>query len=293
MALKQGKIIAVNRELRTVIIANKTRQYHAVCQRAVFNRYLRFLTPGMFVIVKLRTERRLRKNKPSFTITDFLTIVKPSPRRRVLFSQRNLRSETAQFINTLNSTMFLDLEMSMHPYRVDKSFTQEIIQVGYVLSVNDEIIERYRAFIRPKRHKTLTKRTLKFLDLTQKDVDEGITFEAFYNHFKAVLKRYNPAVIVWGSNDKSALKDAAHIHGFKPLDIRFVNLLKLHKNVFRLKDDLGLAKAVKLYGNHVDSQKHDALEDAEMTRLVFNGFKATLNDTLKPNWSSIKKPVKK
>jgi sporulation inhibitor KapD len=176
--------------------------------------------------------------------------------------------------------MFLDLEMSMHPYKVDKDFKQEIIQASYYLmDEKNNVIEVYDQLIKPTRHKKLTKRTLKFLKITQEDIENGIDFKEFYDHYKHVIQKYNPAVIVWGRNDFLALKECYKINNLPNIkDARYVNLLKLHKNYFHLKNDLGLFNAFSLYEAPLENQAHNALEDAFVTSKIFFGFQAVLND---------------
>jgi sporulation inhibitor KapD len=187
--------------------------------------------------------------------------------------------------------MFLDLEMSMHPYRVDKSFIQEVIQVGYILvDEEDKIVERYNQTIQPTIYRKLSKRTVKFLGITQDDVDKGIPFADFYHHFKQVIYKYNPAIIVWGRNDFLALKQAYKINHVPTLvhTTRYINLLKLHKNYFHLKNDLGLFNALGLYKEFDKPQSHNAYEDALVTMQIFYGFRNVVNNKLNVDISNYK-----
>jgi sporulation inhibitor KapD len=198
----------------------------------------------------------------------------------VYYDVKNIKKGTTALINNLGHKMFLDLEMSMHPYTVDKSFKQEIIQVGYILvNDKDEIIERYNEIIKPTRHPKLSKRTLRFLDITQEEVDRGLSFTDFYHHFRYVVETYHPAIIVWGRNDFLALRDGYKINKVPSLDrkTRYINLLKLHKNYFHLKNDLGLFNACNLYCDIEKEQSHNAFEDALFTYKIFQGFKDVLN----------------
>lgn len=250
----------------------------------MFNRYMTYLAPKNMIVINVKINHSTAKKHRTYTIKDVVKIVKPTPRDPlVLYSHDTIINQTKTFVNSLKNTLFLDLEMSMHPYYKDPTFVQEIIQAGYVLvDRHGKTIEKYMAFIQPTKHKKLTKRTLKFLDLTQADIDSGIPYNTFYAHFKQVLKTYNPAIIVWGKNDALALKETANINDLPNINdtSRFVNLLKLHKNIFKLKNDLGLIKAYHLYGYATDTQRHDALEDAEMTKRIFDGFKAYLNNSI-------------
>ena len=52
----------------------------------------------------------------------------------------------------------------------------------------------------------------------------------------------------------------------------FIDLLKLHKDYFNLKDDLGLFKAYQVYYKIDETQAHDAHDDALITKQVFDAF---------------------
>jgi sporulation inhibitor KapD len=280
----KGTIQTIDIDERLITIKTRQRVLTLYIQRAMFNRYMTYLAPKNILIVTVKINHDTTKIDRTYTIKDLIKIVKTTPRKTlVLYSHDTIINQTKHFVNSLKNKLFLDLEMSMHPYYKDPTFVQEIIQAGYVLvDEHGNTIEKYMTFIQPTKHKKLTKRTLKFLDLTQSDIDKGITYDTFHQHFKHLLKTYNPAIIVWGKNDALALKETANVNDLPNMNdsSRFVNLLKLHKNVFKLKNDLGLLKAYQLYGYTTDTQRHDALEDAEMTKRIFDGFKAYLNDSI-------------
>ncbi|MBU1020659.1 MAG: hypothetical protein KJ847_05540, partial [Firmicutes bacterium] len=131
----------------------------------------------------------------------------------------------------------------------------------------------------------LTKRTLKFLKITQEEIDNGIDYIDFYNHFKYLIDEYNPAIIVWGRNDFLALRDSYKINKVPNLHskTRYINLLKMHKNYYNLRNDLGLFNALKLYTREETVQTHNALEDAIVTYEIFKGFKKVVNYQLDVN----------
>jgi sporulation inhibitor KapD len=284
MQMIKGTIQTIDIDKRLITVTTRNRVLTLYIQRAMFNRYMTYLAPKHMIVANVKINLDATKSHRLYTVKDILKIVKPTHRKTIiLYSHDTIINQTKHFINALKYTLFLDLEMSMHPYYKDPTFIQEIIQAGYVLvDQHGKTIEKYMAFIQPTKHKKLTKRTLKFLDLTQDDIDRGITYDTFHTHFKSVLKTYNPAIIVWGKNDALALKETANVNDLPNINdtSRFVNLLKLHKNVFKLKNDLGLLKAYQLYGYTTDTQRHDALEDAEMTKRIFDGFKAYLNDSI-------------
>ncbi len=275
-----GKIIDVDTKRRTIDIIHRGKKKTCYLQRSKFNTFSSFLRVGHFAVLRVSKPKR-KRDYVAYTVRDVKKLIQPiAGKRRVLFSTVTLKREIRTFINTLGAKLYLDFEMSMHPYRVDKDFKQEIIQAGYILvDKDDNVLKKYETFIRPTRHKTLTKRTLKFLTLTQKDVDQGIPFETFYEHLKNLLDTHDPAIIVWGRNDFLSLDEAYELNRLPSLakGSRFVNLLQLHKNYFRYKDDVGLKTAFTMYGNSLDTQRHDAYEDAWMTKRIFEGFRHWIN----------------
>ncbi|OQX93721.1 MAG: hypothetical protein B6I17_01525, partial [Tenericutes bacterium 4572_104] len=53
------------------------------------------------------------------------------------------------------------------------------------------------------------------------------------------------------------------------------------KNYFGLKNDMGLFNAYNIYSEiDLNNQKHDAMEDALVTKKVFDYFKAVCNNEM-------------
>ena len=276
-----GRILCIDELDRIISIRVKNRIRFFYLQRSMVNKIGKYLAISRFIQFVEENEKRVYKGRKVSNINFVLKIVEIRYRKNIIYYDiANIKKGTKELINSLDVKMFLDLEMSMHPYRQDKNFKQEIIQVGYYLvDKNDNIIDKYSEIIKPTIHKKLTKRTLKFLEISQNDVDNGINYKDFYDHFKQVIEKYEPAIIVWGRNDFLALRESYKINKFPSLKkkTRYINLLKLHKNYFSLKNDLGLFNALKPYIEPNNEQIHDALEDAYATYQIFNGFKDVLN----------------
>ncbi len=276
-----GKIKFYNEELRMLTIEFRKRVHYFYLQKSLHNHIGQYLAPGRFIVLSANTAFRNYKGYKVHTVEYVERVQFNRYRKNIVFYDRKLiKKGTKELINSLDCKMFLDLEMSMHPYHKKPNFKQEIIQVGYLLvDKNEQIIEQYNQIIRPTLYPKLSKRTTKFLSITQEDIDQGISFSAFYEHFKQVLMQYKPSIIVWGKNDILALRDAYRINKLPSLHkySRFINLLKLHKTYFNLKNDLGLFTALNLYLGTAVSQDHDAMIDAQVTRKIFQGFKAVVN----------------
>ena len=102
----------------------------------------------------------------------------------------------------------------------------------------------------------------------------GSITKFFYKDLERVIETYHPKLVVWGKNDISALKDSYEMHQKVSLTYEqdFIDLLKLHKDYYNLKDDLGLFKAFKTYYDVEELQVHDAKDDAAVTKYVFDAF---------------------
>ena len=276
-----GRILSYDEEDRIISLRVADRIRYFYIQRSLLNKISKYVQVSRFIQFTITDEERHYRNYKVSTVDYIIKIVHIRYRKNIVYYDiKNIHKGTKALINNLKYKMFLDLEMSMHPYKADKNFIQEIIQVGFVLvDENNQIIEEYNENIQPTIHKKLTKRTTKFLEITQTDVDNGITFKEFYDHFKSVIQTYHPAIIVWGRNDFLALKYSYKINKLPTLApyTRYINLLKLHKNYYHLKNDLGLFNALNLYENHDVKQSHNAFEDAIATLKIFNGFSDVIN----------------
>lgn len=287
-----GRIFYIDEEERIIGLKVKDRQSYFYFQRSLLSKVGKYLEISRFIQFVIDDKPRIYRKTKVYTVDYIIKIMAIRYRKNIVYYDiKKIKKGTKELINNLETKMFLDLEMSMHPYTVDKNFTQEIIQVGYYLvNKENEIIEEYNQLIKPTLHPKLTKRTLKFLKITQAEINKGIEYKEFYNHFKKVIKQYNPSIIVWGRNDFLALRESYKINKEKTLrqKTRYINLLKLHKNYFNLRNDLGLFNAYKAYYNIENPQAHNALEDAKVTFKIFEGFKQVVNEKIMIDLTSFK-----
>lgn len=276
-----GRLHTLDSDERIITIKHRRAIKSYYIQRSLFNEMEKYLTPNRFLQFEIAKETRIKRKRRIATIDHFIRIQSLRTRESITYYDiRQHKTETRALMNRLNYKCFLDLEMSMHPYYVDKNFVQEVIQVGYLLvDEQDNIIQEYDTMIRPTRHKKITKRTKKFLKISQEDVDKGIDFETFYNDFETMINTYHPAIFIWGKNDYLALREGYRVNHLPTLkdQTRYINLLQLHKNHFHLKNDLGLFNALSLYQNVKHKQVHNALDDAYATFEIYKGFKKVLN----------------
>lgn len=217
-----------------------------------------------------------------YQVSYFHRIEKLNP-YRLLYDLEILRDDMTKVITQYNHYLFLDFEMTMPKYNPKESFTAEIIQFGAILTDDkgNEILER-NYFVLPK-NKRPSIRTIKFLNL---DLDEfikgGKEYEHFYLDLKEIMNHYAPKIVVWGKNDIIALDDSYKINDLIPLtnENDFFNLLVLHKDYFNINQDIGLFKAYQTYfpENQIKPQRHNALDDARVTKTIFFEFLKELKE---------------
>jgi sporulation inhibitor KapD len=290
--LVSGRIIHFDEEERILGLRFNNQIKLFYLQRSMVNQLGRYLVKNRFIQFVTVEEERDYKNK-KVTNVDYITKIMAIRYRKnkVFYDYKTIKDGIKELVDSLDYKMFLDLEMSMHPFRKDKNFKQEIIQVGiHLVDANNKLVFKYNEVIQPTLYKKLTKRTLKFLTITQEEINNGLPFKSFYDTFEKLIKEYNPAIIVWGRNDFLTLKEAYKINKLPSLKshTRYINLLKLHKTFYNLKNDLGLFNALRLYEDAPDAQTHNAYEDAYVTYLIFKGFKKVLHNQLVVDVSNYK-----
>ena len=280
-----GKIKTIDEEKRIINIEYKGYVYACYFQRALMAHISRYLHINRFMQVVVGNEPRVIQGVKAYTVDYVKRIMQIRHRDNIVYYDENtIKKGTKELLNNLEYKLFLDLEMSMHPYKKDPTFVQEIIQVGYVLvDIDGNIIKKYNEIIQPTVHKKLSRRTLKFLEITQGDVEQGMDFKTFYHHFTDLIDTYDPAIIVWGKNDFLALREGYLVNNLPSLkdQTRYINLLKIIKNYFHLRNDIGLFNALELFHGSDINQIHNAYEDAYATMQIFDQFINVANGNLK------------
>ena len=106
-------------------------------------------------------------------------------------------------------------------------------------------------------------------------IENQIPYLTFYNDFKEIIEKYNPAIVVYGKNDILVLNDSYLLHNVPSLkdQTRYVNLCQLIKSHYELRNDPGLFKLFQIYYDNEDIQVHDAFNDSEVTAKVFEAFR--------------------
>lgn len=240
--------------------------------------FFMYLRKGVLVDFEISSRKKKIGVFSYYQVAHFNQIISLYP-FYVHYDLKQMRHEMKDVLSGYRYYLFIDFEMTMPGYH-DHHFQPEIIQVGYVVSeAQKKILHEDGYYVMPKEHLTLSKRTKKFLNLDEeKFFAEAVSYDVFYDQLKKMIKKYQPKLVVWGKNDITAMQDSYVMHEKMPLteENQFIDLLKLHKDYYNLRDDLGLFKAYKTYYNVEFDQAHDAKDDALVTKYVFDAFLDTM-----------------
>jgi sporulation inhibitor KapD len=173
--------------------------------------------------------------------------------------------------------LFLDFEFTMPETKREPSrFFPEIIEVGLVVVVDDRVCDQFSSYVKPMRFPVLTDRCKSFLNITQEQVDQGMSF----HELVALLHQYDRSrpstVVTWGSMDMKVLRENCMNANLPfPFTGEHRDLAMEYKLFFGNKNQTGLRKAIQEYGNEGVGKAHCALDDAFTT---YNIFRLVEND---------------
>jgi sporulation inhibitor KapD len=180
-------------------------------------------------------------------------------------------------MSTVQQYLFLDFEFTMPETKTEPhGFLPEIIEVGLVVVVNDEVSDQFSSYVKPLRFPLLTARCKSFLNITQEQIDQGISFYELV----ALLNKYDQAqpstVVTWGSMDMKVLRENCMSANVPfPFSGEHRDLAMEYKRFFGNKNQTGLRQAIQEYGNEGVGKAHCALDDAFTT---YNIFRLVEND---------------
>ncbi|WP_026694641.1 3'-5' exonuclease KapD [Peribacillus kribbensis] len=168
--------------------------------------------------------------------------------------------------------LFIDFEFTMPEGKAKpEGFYPEIVEVGLVSVVNEKITHKFSSFVSPERFPALTERCKTFLNISQEQVDGGISFKelvAFLQRLEAEYPRVT--VVTWGNMDMKVLKNTCAKANLPfPFCGTLLDLSMEYKRFFGDQNQTGLWKAVQEYGKQGTGKHHRALDDALTTYNIF------------------------
>ena len=274
--LKQDALIDDN--IFSIVKDGKKEYYYL--RKNMVKKYAKYLKPGVKVIFEASTKEETHHNIGVFPVENFISITRKTKYRKITYyDQFLIQKGIAKVVNRKKPLLFIDFEMNMQDYKPIDDFVQEIIEAGFVLCEHyGPIREVGHMYIKPTKHKKITTRTLNFLPFPKEVFKTAVSFKDFYKEFERIVDLYDPAIYVWGKSDITQFTKCMEINKIKPRQFNFVDLLQLHVNYYNLKEAPGLfAMWEKYYGQELEDQQHDSLEDADVTREVFFKFKNKIN----------------
>ena len=283
----RGSIHMIELDAKVIGIKVNRRIEFFYFQNSQMNLFKRYLYIGNWIDFEYK-ENRVKKGSFLAHPVSFVYRIEALGKldHIIYYDKININGSLSTFIDSLNNTMFLDLEMTMPSYNFKgKGFRAEVIQAGLVIFDKDgKELYRYSKYIKPKLTNKLSKRVCDFLSIDEEEFETtSITYDTFYNDFNNMITKYNPAIIVYGKNDSIVLNDSYEINSLPSLKnkTRFVNLLQLIKTYYELRNDPGLFKLYGVYSGNEDNQVHDAFDDCVVTYKVFEAFKNDLRNNIK------------
>ncbi|NRD76384.1 3'-5' exonuclease KapD [Bacillus sp. BRMEA1] len=175
-------------------------------------------------------------------------------------------------MNTKRQYLFIDFEFTMPERHVKmKDFFAEIIEVGIVAVVGDQITEQFSSFVKPLKFPKLTDRCKSFLHITQQQVDTGLSFYELIQKLEGFNKsNLETTIVTWGNMDMKVLRQNCLASGSPfPFQAAELDLSMEYKRFFGDQNQTGLWKAVQEYGKEGTGRHHRALDDALTTYNIF------------------------
>lgn len=282
-----GTIRLVDEDYRIFSLKRKNRIEYFYLSRNQMKKYNSYLQKGLFVYINVSEQKKLHHHHLCYDVIIFVKMIRRT-RRRILayYDIDTIKEGVVNLINQEHNRMFLDLEFTMPPFSNSgdskKEFNAEIIQYGiYIENREGEFLDCDTALVKPINKQGLNARTYQFLHVNSNSFRKAISYHDFYNNLKYYMETYDPVIYVWGKNDMIVIENSYELHNVVPITKRkdFINLMQVMKNYYGIKYDIGLFKAINLFGNdqEVLEQEHNALDDAYMTMRVFHMFKKDAN----------------
>lgn len=277
-----GIIHSVDVDNRIISIKKTKKLVFLYFQASLMNLLKRYLYNGNIIDLEYSNETIIKNKVLAYRVNFIYTLCSKNKYQKVLYyDKKTLDKGLKETLNKLDNLMFVDFEMTMPSYSFKGSYISEIIQAGIVLTDKCfNTIDTLTMKVEPVINKELSNRTLKFLNLDREEFKkEARPFEEFYQVFKALLLKYNPTIMVYGKNDILSLERSYIINGVESLkDIsRFMNLNKIIRNYYDLRNDPGLFKLYQIYSKNDMFQAHDALADSIVTKEVYKYFLDDVN----------------
>ena len=160
----------------------------------------------------------------------------------------------------------------------------EIIQIG-AIKLNDhfETIGTLDVIVKPEIYTTLNPFVKELTGITMEELNKGISFKKMYEDFSNFIKADRSILCVWGIADIKELIRNIEYYELDSLTVptEYIDIQSYASTSLNCKKgiNIGLGNAAKLLSVPIESQFHDAFNDAFYTTEV---FKKIYNKKIKP-----------
>jgi inhibitor of KinA sporulation pathway (predicted exonuclease) len=155
-------------------------------------------------------------------------------------------------------------------------FIQETIEIG-AFRVNQfgEVRGKFNRFVKPVVHPTLSPFCRNLTSITQEDVNRARTFPEVIQEFQdwAYIEEEDYVLCSWGNFDHRMFALDCKLHRLDhEWTKRHANLKEQYKEMKRMKNGVGLRKAVEKEGILFTGTHHRGISDAENLVKLFLKF---------------------
>ena len=154
-----------------------------------------------------------------------------------------------------------------------EGFVMETIEIGAVkLNEYGEVLADFDCFIRPTLHPVLSDFCRNLTSISQIDVNRSEHFPRAIEDFMDWIDIENTEyqLCSWGGFDKRQLIKDCQLHDYGVTWLEFhVNIKEQYKKMKRLKQPIGLKKAVEREGFDFTGTPHRGISDAENLAKIF------------------------
>lgn len=281
-----GRIHMVDEKNRIIGIVIKKHLTYFYITRSQMQKFSLYFKEGLFVYFNVEDKPKIRKKYLAYEIKNFIKLTLHNGRRtKYYYDSNHIQEELKKILVRNTYRLFLDLEFTMPSYNhkhKSGDFVTEIIRYGLYLEDPDgNLVDSANGFVKPRLVKSLSDRTLDFLNITNDMVMKAKPFYNFYDILKDYMVLYQPTIYVWWRNDILVLDKSYEMYNLKRITKRnnFINLMQIIKTYFNIKDDIGLYAAYKLFDKKppMDDQDHNPLHDAECAMDIYHLFVEYVN----------------
>ena len=169
--------------------------------------------------------------------------------------------------------IIFDLECTCWKDKPDADKTMETIEIGAVkLNEFGEWQSSFDRFVRPKLHPVLSDFCQRLTSISQIEVNRADDFGRVIEDFMdwIDLEDDNYWLFSWGNFDKKQLAADCKLHNFGTDWLEFhVNMKEQYLKMKRLRQPIGMKKAVEREGFEFTGVHHRGISDAENLAKIF------------------------